>query len=103
MSGSAVMTGVTLDTGKHANLCLDRNGSYDRVCWEPLPASYPGTGDIFASVLTGKLLLGSSLSGAAQCASDFSFRAVENSLDSGQPTRNGVQFEPLLHTLAPGL
>ena len=99
-AGSAVITGAVLDTGEHANLCLDgRSGEYTRICWEPLPASYPGTGDIFASVMTGRLLLGDPLSDAVKCATAFARRAVEVTLGNGQPARGGVEFERVLGEL----
>jgi len=98
---AAVITGAVLDTGEHANLCLDgTTGTYTRICWEPLPASYPGTGDLFASVMTGRLMLGDALSDAVRAATVFCRRAVEVTLGSGQPERNGVQFERILGSLA---
>lgn len=100
MAGSAVITGVPLDNGEHANVCLDgKTGEYTRISWVPLPASYPGTGDIFASVLTGKIIAHASLSESAEAATDFSHHAVEVTMDNGQPTRNGVEFERILSDL----
>jgi pyridoxine kinase len=97
---SAVITGAVLDTGEHANLCLDgASGEYTCICWEPLPASYPGTGDIFASVMTGRLLLGYKLSDAVRAATGFARRAVEVTIGNGQPERNGVEFERVLREL----
>ena len=99
-AGSAVITGAVLDTGEHANLCLDgKTGEYTCICWEPLPASYPGTGDIFASVMTGRLLLGDPLASAVRCATAFARRAVEVTIGNGQPSRNGVEFERILGEL----
>ncbi len=100
MAVSAVITGIPLDNGEHANVCLDgKTGEYTFISWEPLPASFPGTGDIFASVLTGKLIAGESLSDAAEAATDFAHHAVEVTMDNGQPTRNGVEFERILSDL----
>lgn len=97
---SAVITGAVLDTGEHANLCLDgASGEYTRVCWEPLPASYPGTGDVFASVLTGRLLRGDRLADAVRTATVFARHAVEVTIGNGQPERNGVEFERILSEL----
>ncbi|MCR4781007.1 MAG: pyridoxamine kinase [Ruminiclostridium sp.] len=101
-ASAAVITGVVLDTGEHANLSLDgRSGDYTRVCWEPFPASYPGTGDIFASVMTGRLMLGDTLSDAVKAATRFSHRAVGVTVGSGRPERNGVEFERILGDLIP--
>lgn len=97
---SAVITGAVLDTGEHANICLDgTGGEYNCVCWEPLPASYPGTGDIFASVMTGRLLRGDTLADAVKSATFFARRAVEVTIGNGQPPRNGVEFERILGEL----
>lgn len=98
---AAVITGAVLDTGEHANLCLDAGtGDYNCICWEPLPASYPGTGDIFASVMTGRLLLGDALADAVQCATSFARHAIEVTIGNGQPARNGVEFERILCDLS---
>ena len=97
---SAVITGAVLDNGQRANLCLDgTTGEYTRILWEPLPASYPGTGDVFASVMTGRLLLGDTLSDAVKAATAFSRHAVEITIGNGQPARNGVEFERILNEL----
>ena len=100
---SAVITGIELDTGEHANICLDGiTGEYTRIDWKPVPASYPGTGDIFASVLTGRLILGDPLYVAVGMATSFVRSAVKATVNNGQPARNGVEFERVLGELMPG-
>lgn len=100
MTKAAVITGIELDTGEHSNMCLDgETGEFTRADWEPLPVSYPGTGDIFASVMTGRLILGDRLPDAVRAATEFARRCVEVTMSNGQPTRNGVEFERLLGTL----
>ena len=100
MAGAAVMTGARLDSGEFSNLCFDgRNNEFSRVDWKPLPVSYPGTGDIFASVLTGMLLRHKALTEAVKAATEFSRRCVEVTVGSGQPERNGVEFERVLGEL----
>ena len=61
---------------------------------------YPGTGDLFASVLLGGLLRGKTFEGAAVLASDFTKRVIEYSARFDTPIRNGVAFEPFLHELS---
>ena len=101
MSKDVVITGVKLTTGEHANICMDsETGTYTSVRWEPLPASYPGTGDIFASVMTGRMMLGDTFVEAVRRASEFVRKAVEATIGNGQPARNGVEFERLLPELA---
>ena len=64
------------------------------------PKSYPGTGDIFASVLLGALMRGDSLITAARVAADFIHDVIGYSLACGEPTRDGVLLEPMLKELA---
>ena len=63
------------------------------------PKSYPGTGDIFASVLLGALMQGESLCTAACTAADFIHDVIGYSIGCGEPTRDGVLLEPMLGEL----
>ena len=58
--------------------------------------NYPGTGDLFASVLLGKIINGASVYDAAVFASSFTRDTVEYSMGFDTPAREGVSFEPLL-------
>ncbi len=101
LSKAAVITGVELDDGSHANMFMTRGSSeLTAVGWEPIPASYPGTGDIFASVMTGSLMLGRSLPDAVFSATSFTCEAVRATVGNGQPERNGVEFERVLYKLS---
>ncbi|MBP5606045.1 MAG: pyridoxamine kinase [Ruminiclostridium sp.] len=100
MTDAAVMTGVCLDNGKHANICLDgKTGEYSAIYWEPVPSSYPGTGDIFSSVMTGRITLGDSFPEAVRKATEFVSHAIAVTVGNGQPFRNGVEFERVLGDL----
>ena len=61
---------------------------------------YPGTGDLFAAVLTGGLLRGFSEAAAIRLAARFVALAAEQTLHAGADPRFGVRFEPLLGTLS---
>ena len=61
--------------------------------------SYPGTGDLFASVLLGELLRGKTFKNAVVSASEFTGKVIEYSSRFDTPTRNGVAFEPFLSEL----
>ncbi len=94
---AAVITGVPLSDGTFANGSLDsRTGLFRIYRWERIPVSYPGTGDIFASVLTGSILKGKSLSDATVFASEFCQLAINATLGNGGEIRNGVEFERVL-------
>ncbi len=89
-----VITGVPLAEGAIANVGFDReHGGFWRVDCDYVPASYPGTGDIFAGVLTGSLLSGDSLPIAMDRATSFTQIAIKNTFSYGLEARNGVLFE----------
>ena len=94
---SAVITGVRLNDGTFANGSLDgKTGEFKIHRWERIPVSYPGTGDIFASVLTGGILKGKSLSESVEMSAKFCELAINATLGNGGEIRNGVEFERVL-------
>lgn len=64
-----------------------------------MPRSYPGTGDVFASVLIGRLLSGESLDAAVKTACDFILRVTVFSSGYRTPIRDGLVIEPCLGEL----
>mgnify|MGYP003310625619 CR=1 FL=1 len=54
---------------------------------------YYGTGDIFASALTGAYLRGCSIFRSAEIALDFTCGAIRRTFEAGTDTRLGVNFE----------
>lgn len=62
--------------------------------------SYPGTGDLFASVLLGKLLSGASFVKACTAASAFVRDCIRVSETYDTPKRDGVALEPCLYKLS---
>ena len=67
-----VITGVSLAEGNMANIGYDQEHNYYWcVPCDYVPVSYPGTGDIFAAVLTASFLIGDSLPIAMSRASRF--------------------------------
>ena len=80
-----------------------QSGRYWRVFSPRLQGSYPGTGDIFASVMLGSLLQGNSLPIAIDRAVQFISQCIKASDSYEYPRREGVLLErelPLLHTTA---
>jgi pyridoxine kinase len=95
-----VLTGINLSTGTLSNLGYDRDRSaYWRVDCDYVPVSYPGTGDIFAAVLTGGLLGGDSLPIAMDRATRFLELAIKTTYSYGADTRHGVMLEKCLRWL----
>lgn len=94
------LTGVELADGTIANLGYDRDrGDYWRVDCNYVPASYPGTGDIFASVVVGALLGGDSLPMAIERATRFLEVTIRTTFSYGSDTRYGVMLESCLNWL----
>ena len=99
---AAVITGVPLEKGGFVNASLDSDGEFRVYNWDRIPVSYPGTGDIFAAVLTGSILKGKTLSESVEAAAEFCTLAIKATYESGEPTRNGVEFERVLGHLCGG-
>lgn len=95
-----VITGVPLPEGKIATLCYENaNGHFSQIVRDLIPAKYPGTGDIFASVLLGALLEKNSLPDAMKMADLFVAASVQETFLAGTPTREGVLLENNMHRL----
>ncbi len=61
--------------------------------------AYPGTGDLFAAVLTGSLLSDDSLPMAIDRATRFSELAIKTTFGYGFDPRHGVVLERVLEWL----
>lgn len=64
-----------------------------------IPVFYPGTGDVFASVLTGSLLQGDSLPLAMDRATHFASMGIRATFGHDYPSRDGILLERVLNTL----
>lgn len=96
-----VITGVDMAEGKKCNIGYDkRNSSFWKVPFEYVNVNYPGTGDIFASVLVGAILHGDSLPIAISRATDFLEFTIKTTYSFGTESRYGVMLERTLHRLA---
>ena len=95
-----VITSVIMQGGKMCNLGYDKeNNAFWRVEYNMIPKHYPGTGDIFASVLTGGLLLGDSLPIAICRATEFCEHTIKTTFSYGTDPREGVMLEKCLPLL----
>ena len=97
---SVVLTGYAAAPGQVGALCYDRDTrQVEAVQTDRVPQDFPGTGDLFASVLTGALTRGAPLLQAARTAVDFVGSCVARSVAEGADEAEGVDFEPLLRQL----
>lgn len=97
---SVVLTGYAAAPGQVGALCYDRDTrQVEAIQTARVPQDFPGTGDLFASVLTGALTRGAPLLQAARTAVDFVGSCVARSVAEGAGKAEGVDFEPLLRQL----
>ena len=90
----AILTGVSLEEGKLGVYAYD--SIKQQFCYyfsEHLPATFHGTGDIFASTLTGALSIGKSLYEALKIAVDYTVECIRITLENKQHNFYGVDFE----------
>lgn len=96
-----VITGVELADMTVNNIGYDSESSqFWRVKCNYLPVSYPGTGDIFTSVVVGSIMKGDSLPIAMERATRFLELAIRKTFSYGTDTRFGVMLENSLSWLS---
>ncbi len=97
---SVVLTGYRSKPGWTGSLCLDAATGAITVTENPaVEISYPGTGDLFASVLCGGLMQGRTLAHSAALAENFVHNCIVRTSEQGLPRHHGVDFEPILGEL----
>ena len=97
---SVVLTGVSLREGSTGAACFDRDTGRVTFVQRPFVArSFHGTGDLFASVLTGALVQGQDLTQAADRAARFVELCAAHTAPRALPEREGIEFEPMLRHL----
>ncbi len=96
----AVLTGVVFPSGEVGAMAYDRESdtylSYSR---EYITKNFHGTGDVFASTLTGALVRGLSLLDAMKLAVDFTVECIQKTMDDPAAVWYGVNFEQALPSL----
>ena len=94
-----VITGVRTAKQTIKTYCLCDKGSILSTEIPCCRKDYPGTGDLFASVLLGLLLRGNTLPDACRETSAFVHRVLSFSAQFETPVRDGLAFEPFLKEL----
>ena len=89
-----MLKGVSFDEKKLGIASYDSEN--EKITWyfhEKMPQNFHGTGDIFASVLTGALVRGKTLDEACRLAADFVVEAIRATLSHKDYNWYGVDFE----------
>jgi len=88
------------DSTNVATIAYNRNDQRTwKVSCDHVPASYPGTGDAFASVITGSTLNGDSLPEALDRAVYFINMGIKATFGYAHNPLDGMQQEKVLHYL----
>lgn len=101
-SKQVVLKGIEFKTSRGRIGIASYNAETGKYSWyfhKKMKTSFHGTGDIFASVLTGALVRGLSLEKAYALAGDFVVRSIAETLSHDDHNTYGVDFEaafPLL-------
>lgn len=93
-----VLTGIHFSDDELTVACT-QDGKTVFFSHECINAFFPGTGDIFTSVLLGQILCSKSLYESALCASDFVKHCIIHTANKNPNILYGVEFEPLLSCL----
>ena len=88
-----VLTGVSFSDNETGFAVCEKDGEVFYGFSENYPGIYYGTGDIFASALTGSYLNGKSIYESAEIALEFTCSAIKRTYEAGTDTRLGVNFE----------
>jgi len=94
----AIITSVP-HNGTLVNACRDEKGNVQAIPFRTMKRHYPGTGDLFASVLCGALVGGDPLAQAVGRAAEYVARTIEVSMDIDIDGNFGVQLERTLPLL----
>ena len=100
---SVVLTGFSSAPHLTGALCYDAvQKKTSSVQVDRVNREFYGTGDVFASVLTGALVKGKDLHSAVEQAVNFVLECAKLTEKNQLPLREGVDFEPLLGLLTGG-
>ncbi|MBQ7121540.1 MAG: pyridoxamine kinase [Clostridia bacterium] len=88
-----VLTGVSFGDDEIGCAVCEKNGEVFCRFSEKYDGTYYGTGDIFASALTGAFLNGKTIYESAEIALSFTCSAIKRTYGAGTDTRLGVNFE----------
>ena len=99
-SKRVVLKGINFNDKKLGIVSYDSES--EKITWyfhEKMPQNFHGTGDIFASVITGALVRGLSLDKACRLAADFVVESIRATLSHPDYNWYGVDFEAALPNL----
>ncbi len=97
-----IITSLPYDKSEEKTSVIAYNQNDNRfwkVDCDYVPTYFPGTGDVFASVIVGSMLQGDSLPLALDRAVQFTSTAIKTTYGYDYPNREGVLLEKVLENL----
>jgi len=94
-----IVTSVPMGKEIYTFVYEKESGQTEIIRNDYLNAHYPGSGDIFASVVCAMLLKGYSAVQSARAAADFIREGIQISLEAQQPYRDGIVLEKIIQKL----
>ncbi len=95
------LTGIAYEEGKTGVVTFNpKEGSFYSFDHDRVPASYHGTGDIFASACVGALMNGLTLEKSLSLAALFTAESIKITYEGGKKQWYGVDFEYVLPKLS---
>ena len=83
-----------------ANFWYESEGGQSGICrTHKIGASFSGTGDMFAAIISAEAVNGAAFRDSVYKASHFIKKCIAHTIALGAPKQDGVCFEDLLHTL----
>ncbi|WP_099203603.1 pyridoxamine kinase [Miniphocaeibacter massiliensis] len=99
-SKSVVITSVKASNEKYYIAGYDnKNKEYFKVPYEKIDVNYPGTGDIFSSVVLGYVLKNVKLKYAVKIAADFIYNSIKESERNRLDRNEGINLELYIHNI----
>jgi len=96
----SVLTGVSFKEGTTGVMGYDKaNDEFYYYSNKHLPASYHGTGDVFASTCVGAMMNGFTWKEALQIAADYTAECIRITMEDPQACWYGVNFETAIPEL----
>lgn len=99
ISDAPLGTRVDYFAGRHVNAWMGADEIVHTIAYSPLHAAFPGTGDLFASVVAGACTLGRSLESAVEIATKYTRLAMQYTVECKTTPVYGVQIEKTLDSL----
>lgn len=93
-AGISVLTGVSFEEGTTGVMGYDKlNNEFYYYSNKLLPASYHGTGDIFASTCVGAMMSGFDWKESLKIAADYTAECIRITMEDSEGCWYGVNFE----------